>query len=101
MTYRILYSPDAESDIKELFHVITHLYKSPLTAGRYVQGLYEEILRLSTVAESLPIQTSASFRRFGSNVRRINFKKMAVIYTVHGRIVYIHRVIPAKLIAHL
>ena len=101
MSYRIQYSPDAETDIKELFSVITHLYKSPLTAGRYVQGLYDEIMRLTTLAESFSIQTSTSLLRFGSNARRINFKKMAVIYTVHGHIVYIHRMIPANMITHL
>jgi len=36
MSYRIQYSPDAETDIKELFSVITHLYNSPLNAGRYI-----------------------------------------------------------------
>jgi plasmid stabilization system protein ParE len=94
VTYRIHYSPDAESDIKELFNIIAHHYKSPLTAGRYVQGLYNEIMRLSSLAESLPIQTQGSLLRFGSNVRRINYKKMAVVYTVHGRFVYIHRILP-------
>ena len=38
---------------------------------------------------------------YGTNARRINYKKMAIIYTVHDNIVYIHRIIPASLITSL
>jgi plasmid stabilization system protein ParE len=101
MTHRIIYSIQAEADVENLFHAIINEYKSPHTAGRYVQGIYDSIRLLETVAASLPIQTATSFFRFGSNARRINFKKMAIIYTIHGNIVYIHRIIPASMITKL
>ena len=96
--YQIRYSDTALEDIKDLRIVIRDTYKAPNTAISYLQGLYNKISRLKTSPESYTIQTSSFFQRYGANTRRINYKKMAVIYTVHGDIVYIHRVMPANLI---
>ncbi len=101
MKYQLRYSDPALEDIKELRFVIRHIYKAPNTAIQYLQGLYDEISRLKIHPEYPPVQSSPFFHRYGTNVRRINYKKMAVIYTVHGNIVYIHRVIPASLITSL
>lgn len=101
MKYQLRYSDTALEDIRELRFVIRDIYKAPNTAIRYVQGLYNEILSLQTGPEYPPIQTSPFFLRYGTNARRINYKKMAIIYTVHGNIVYIHRIIPANLITIL
>ncbi len=101
MKYQLRYSETALEDIMELRFVIRDIYKAPNTAILYLQGLYDEISRLKTLAEYPPVQTSPFFQRYGVNVRRINYKKMAVIYTVHGNTVYIHRVIPANLITSL
>ncbi|HHV84633.1 MAG TPA: type II toxin-antitoxin system RelE/ParE family toxin [Petrimonas sp.] len=101
MKYRLRYSDMALQDIEDLRFVIRDTYKAPLTAARYVQGLYDEINRLSTLAESLSIQTSPFFLRYGNHVRRINYKKVAIIYTVHNNIVYIHRIMASNLIESL
>jgi hypothetical protein len=83
MTHRIIYSIQAEADVENLFHAIINEYKSPLTAGRYVQGLYDSIRLLETVAASLPIQTATSFFRFGSNARASISRKwqLSIPYT--------------------
>ena len=60
-----------------------------------------EIDLLERFPESYPIQTGSSFLLFGTNVRRINYKKMAIVYTVHDDIVYIHRIIAANLITNI
>lgn len=99
--YRIVYSPEANNDIVELTNVITYDYSAPLTAFRYVQGLKETIELLTKFPKSYPLQTRTSLSRYGQNVRRINYKRMAIIYTVHGNIVYIHRIIPASIITSL
>jgi len=96
--YQIRYSDTALEDIMALRIVIRDTYKAPNTAISYLQGLYDKIIHLKRSAESFPIQSSSFFQRYGVNTRRINYKKMAVIYTVHGDIVYIHRVMPANLI---
>ena len=46
----IFYSEVGEQDIDNLFYVITDDYKSPLTAAKYVQGIYDEINKLTTQA---------------------------------------------------
>ena len=99
--YLIEFSDSAISDIDNLAYIIHELYKAPMTAKKYVKGLYAEIKKLEISAESLPIQTRKSLTQYGQNVRRLNFKKMAIIYTVHKGIVPIHRVIPANIIAGL
>ena len=98
MKYRIVYLETALFDVRELRYVIQEIYKSPVTAERYVLGLADEIKRLSILAESLPIQSIEGLMRYGQAVRRLNYKKMAVIYTVHDDLVYIHRIIPASVI---
>ena len=99
--YKIVFSPESEIDLMELEDVIYFDYKSPLTAFRYLSELREEIYKLQSSADVFQIQTRASLLQYGPNVRRINYKKMAVIYTVHNDIVYIHRIIPASMITGL
>jgi len=99
--YQILFTEEAKQDIKQLSDVIKHQYKSPLTAFNYLQGLVDEIKKLRVSAESYIIQTRKSFTKYGYNVRRVNYKKMAILYTVSNKTVYIHRVVPASTIADL
>jgi hypothetical protein len=35
---------------------------------------------------------------YGPNVRRMNYKKMAIIYTINQDTIFIHRVIASKMI---
>ena len=77
--YRIEVSEEAGFDLDRLSEVIINEYKSPLTAFRYVRDLKIEIKRLSILAESPPIQSIESLMRYGQAVRRLNYKKMAVI----------------------
>jgi len=46
-------------------------------------------------------QNKSVTEAYGVNARRINFKKMAIIYTIHGSTVYVHRVIAASMITDL
>ncbi len=99
--YRVLLSDDARADIDSLTTVILFEYQAPLTAFRYIQGLLDTILSLEKSAESFPLQTHPSLLKYGHYVRRVNYKRMAIFYTVHGSTVYIHRVLAASLINEL
>ena len=99
--YIIFLSDESKSDIDNLSDAIMYDYQAPVTAFNYVQRLLDTIFSLSNSPKSFPIQTSAFFLRYGTNVHRINYKKMAIIYTVHGDAVYIHRILPANLITSL
>lgn len=99
--YKILLSEMARSDIDNLSDVILIDYQAPITAFRYVQGLIDEIKRLKWSAESYAIQTNKFLQQYGPEPRRLNYKKMAIIYNVINEVVYIRRVIPANTIANL
>ena len=96
--YIIVLSEEAQADIKSLTHIIKHQYKAPDTAFKYVQGLLDKILSLSKNPKIYSIQSYTAFSHYGVAVRRINYKRMAIIYTVENRTVYIHRIIAASLI---
>lgn len=81
--------------MKELSNTIILEYKSPVTAIKYLRGIYDEFRWLQSNAESLKIQSSKSFTKSGLNIRRINYKKMAIIYSVAAKTVYVKRIIPA------
>ena len=96
--YGIVYSDDADRDLNNLFDIIFYEYSAPLTAYRYVKGVIKTIKSLSVFPESYPIEYSQSFAKYGVNVRRINYKKMTIIYTVSEQVVYVHRIIAGSLI---
>lgn len=99
--YRIKLLDEAEKDFDEYIYHIRAVYHAPITATKHYAGLSNCINSLKFFPERHPLQISNFFLRFGPNVRRINYKKMAIIYTVHGDIVYIHRIIPANLVTSL
>jgi plasmid stabilization system protein ParE len=97
--YKIIYSDAAFDDISELADAIIINYGAYNTAMKYGNALVDEIETLHANAEIYAVQTRAYFNRFGRNVRRLNYKKMTVIYTVHGDAVYIHRIVAASTIS--
>jgi hypothetical protein len=100
-SYTIRTSEQAHIDIENLHFFIFETCKSPITSKRYIEGLFHKIISLSNSAESHPTTTLNSVLKYGYNARRINYKKMAIIYTVHQKTVLIHRVIPGALISEL
>jgi len=99
--FKVVYSKDAVRDLEKLSDVIMYKYKAPLTAVRYLNGLQKEIKRLSVLADALPYYTRPQLLKYGQNTKRINYKKMAIIFAIYGPIVYIHRIIPANAISGL
>ncbi|MDR1811103.1 MAG: type II toxin-antitoxin system RelE/ParE family toxin [Prevotella sp.] len=101
MNYKIEYSADSHRDVSDLYEVILYEYFAPATAKRYVKGIIDTVNTLKKDAPIYQIQTRASLRQYGQNVRRINYKKMSIIYTIHGDVVYIHRIVASSLISGL
>jgi len=99
--YRIVYKQKAKEDVESLFYFIVSQYKTYRTAEKYVDGIEETILTLKRSPESFQIQSHKSISQYGVNARRINYKRMAIIYTVHESVVYIHRIVASSLISDL
>ena len=98
-SFTIRTSEQAHIDIENLHFYIFETCKSPITSKRFIDGLFHKIKSLSHTAESYPISSLKSILQYGYNARRINYKKMTIIYTVHQKTVLIHRVIPGALIS--
>ena len=96
--FEIVFSEQANTDIQNLTDAIMYEFQAPLTAFKYVQGLLNEIKKLKTIANFLPVQKSSYFLQYGFNVKRLRYKKMTIIYTVIGNAVYIIRVVPSSTI---
>jgi plasmid stabilization system protein ParE len=96
--YTVVISEQAQQDLRDLSNAISFEYKSPLTAVKYLRGIYDEMRKLRLIAGLLPVQKSAYFLQYGFNVKRLKYKKMTIIYTVIGDAVYIIRVIPSSTI---
>ncbi len=99
--YALIILDAAKEDIIDLSNTIRFEYKSPATAVKYLRGLYKEINRLMNNAEPFPLQTHQYFLQYGVKVRRLNYKKMTIIYTIINSTVYIQRVVPASTITGL
>jgi plasmid stabilization system protein ParE len=95
--YDVKLTEQAKQDRKSLARFIREEAHAPLAAKRYMLGLKEEIKKLENSAGALAVDEDLS-RRFGIEVRRTNYKNVAVIYSVDGETAYVHRIIPQKMV---
>jgi hypothetical protein len=66
---------------------------------RYLKDVYTSIQSLKQSASVFQLQTNpAIVRAYGPFVRKINYKKMAILFIIQHQIVYIIRVIPQSTI---
>ena len=84
-------------DLFDLDYAIRQEFQAPLTAGRYLTDLKKQIKSLSRIAELRVVQPALSLE-YGFDIRRLNFKKMAILYSIEENIVIVHRIIPQNLI---
>jgi plasmid stabilization system protein ParE len=96
--YRVELSQQSIDDLEELADAISFTYNSPMTSKRYMKGLKAKIKSLAKNPESYPIRFNLSLFQYGIFVRRVNYKKMAIIYSINKNTVHIHRIIASSLI---
>jgi hypothetical protein len=67
------------------------------TAEKYLNGIQTTIDKLKLIGGSIGVSLNKNLRRqYGAGVRTITYKKMTIIYTVHGNLVVVHRVIAGR-----
>ena len=96
--YAVRISKSAQNDIYQIIDYISNSYKAPLTAEKYLTGLYDAIFSLENIAESIRISTKNDILKYGLNARNIVFKKLIIVYTVHYHIVLVQTVISGALV---
>ena len=96
--YAVRITKAAQNDIYQVIDHISNIYKAPLTAEIFLIGLYSAIFSLENSAESILVSTKSDILKYGINARSIVFKKLIIVYTVHGKIVLVKTVISGALI---
>ena len=95
--FKLIYMRSASLDWLRIEHFIKNECKAPLTALRYMSGLEGEISKLRTMADLRPVDPHLS-EVMGVPGRRVNYKKLAILYAIDGDTVYIHHIVPQSLI---
>ncbi len=97
--YVVAFTAEAKVELKSLKHVIRDVYKAPLTAKSYSVGLLDRIRTLRYNADIYADVPELSVE-FGMTVKRLNYKQIAIIYTIEDDKVYIQRVLPQKMVIY-
>ena len=89
----------ALQDIENVHDYIAYELFEPITADKYIRGIYEAIKHLALYGASVAVsERDFLLSQYGSTVRNINYKKMAIIYTVKNNEIIIQRVMAGALI---
>ena len=97
--FEIFVTEEAEKDLQELKDAIEFSYQAPLTAKRYVEELNTKMQWLANGADYFPVVPELSYQ-FECDMRRLNFKRMAILYSIEGDIVNILRIIPQNMVIY-
>ena len=101
MPYRVEMSDEANFDFKSYITYILLECDAPLTAIKHYAGITDALKSLERNPFINSVKDSVVLQQYGMNVRRENYKKMAIIYTIHENVVYIHRILAGSLITGL
>ena len=97
--YIVRLLPQAYNDIEALFRYIAFEIFAPVTADKYVDGIYNRINSLSLLGNSHAISQNRHIQQlYGPSARTIVYKKVTIIYRTVGNIVLIQRVVASSLI---
>jgi len=89
----------ALQDIENVHDYIAYELLEPITADKYIRGIYDVIKHLSLYGASVAVSgRDFLLAQYGLTVRNINYKKMAIIYTVDNGSIIIRRIVAATLI---
>jgi len=101
MSYKIELSDEAKFDFRNYIAHISLEFSAPLTAIKHYADIVDTLKLLERNPFINAVRDNVSLRKYGSNVRRANYKKMAIIYTIHGNVVYVHRILAGSLVTEL
>ena len=99
MMREVKFTEKAFEDLYELDYTIRYNFQAPLTAERYLTGLKQEIQKLSRSADLSVVQSKLS-QKYGIEIRRVNYKEMAILYSIEEDVVIIQRIIPQNMVIY-
>ncbi|MDO9152351.1 MAG: hypothetical protein Q7U47_01355 [Paludibacter sp.] len=100
--FNIIISEHAKNNIDDYIDFIFYEYKSPLTSLRHKEGLIKTINELSKNANVYKYCSNKSVTDiYGIFSKRINYKQMAIIFSIYNDTVIIHAVLKQSVIKGL
>jgi hypothetical protein len=96
--YKLIILDDAQDDIDEYVNTIRYVFDAPLTAKKHYNDLYDLFRKIEKNPTAFSVRTNTSLFQYGYNIRRVNYKKMAILYSITDSMIYVHRVIAASMV---
>ena len=89
----------ALQDIENVHDYIAYELFEPVTADKYIRGIYDAIKHLSYYGASIAVsERDFLLSQYGLTARNINYKKISIIYTLENNEIIIRRIMAAALI---
>lgn len=89
----------AFQDIENVHDYIAYELFEPITADKYIRGIYDAIKHLAFYGASIAVSERDFLRsKYGATVRNINYKKMAIVYTIEREQIIVQRIVAGSLI---
>ena len=93
MKYKVFIKETALHNIESISEAILNISESINIAERYIDGLYKEIQKLSIYGISLPFcQNKDVVNMYGKYIRRMNYKKVAVLFYVDNDTILVQEI---------
>ena len=90
-------SDQALEDADRVYDYILNRVFAPMTAALYYKGLLNKMHSLQKGASAIAVDIKLS-AHYGMPIRRVNYKKFAILYSIQGDTVIIEQVLPQKMI---
>jgi plasmid stabilization system protein ParE len=89
----------ALQDIENVHDYIAYELFEPITADKFIRSIYDIIKHLSLYGASVAVsERDFLLSQYGSTARNVNYKKMAIIYTIENEEIIVQRIVAGKLI---
>ena len=98
MIYRIHIKNQARKDIEKVVDYIRYELYNPMAAQRFFDGFDAKIDQLRYNAGIFAKSIYRDVLKYDIAARHVTYKGFAIIYSIHGDLVVIHRVIHGSLI---
>ena len=98
MMYNIRIRSQADRDIKNVVDYIEYELFNPTVAKRFFEGIYAKINQLRYNAGIFAKSTYRDVLKYDPTARHVTYKGFTIIYSIHGNLVLIHRIIHGSLI---
>lgn len=92
--FEVVLSETANNDIENMAENFMQGGIKTLTGYRYMVELMREMMKLKPKADKYQSIRKKNLFPYGSNLRKLNYKKSSVIFTIISCKVYIFRIIP-------